>query len=104
MTHVHDMPMPMPSDDPMIYTMQMTMSAGTDAKWLLFEAWRVKTGGQLFLAMVFIFTLSFFIEGMSYGMFLVQRNINNAEVKTKNVPMQLMNTVMYFLLRLLNYA
>ena len=94
----------MPSDDPMIYTMQMTMSAGTDAKWVLFEAWRVKTGGQLFLAMLFIFALSFFIEGMSYGMFLVQRNINKVEGKSKNVPQQLINTVLYFLLRLLNYA
>ena len=65
------MPMPMPSDDPMIYTMQMVISSGTDAKWILFESWRVKTGGELFTAMLFVVALSLFIEGMSFGMWLV---------------------------------
>ena len=99
------MPMPMP-DEPMIYTMQMTMTHGTDAKWLLFEDWRIKTGGELFGAMLFVTVLSLFIESMSFGMWMVQRRINHvdADMKSKSIPQQLCNSVIYFMLRLLNYS
>ena len=56
--------------------------------------------------MLFVTVLSLFIESMSFGMWMVQRRINHvdADMKSKSIPQQLCNSVIYFMLRLLNYS
>ena len=69
---MEDMPMPMPSDDDMIYNMQMTITTGSDAGWILFESWKVDSAGGMIGALLFILALAFISEGTSFLIWTVQ--------------------------------
>ena len=67
---MNDMPMPMDRD--MIYNMQMEIKTGTDAGWVLFKQWEVKSLGQLLGALVFVFALAFISEAISFFIWMLQ--------------------------------
>ena len=95
---------PMSMEDPdMIYKMQMEIKTGVDAGWVLFEKWQVKTGSQLFFAMLFLFVLALVTEGLSFMIWWIQYNQGDKKV-TKNMPSKFICSGIYCLLRLFNYS
>ena len=69
---MEDMPMPMPSEDDMIYNMQMTITTGSNAGWILFKSWEVSTAGGIIGALLFVLALAFISEGMSFLIWTMQ--------------------------------
>ena len=59
-------------DSDMIYSMQMELSTGVSAHWILFEKFKVTTGLQLVYAMLFILALCLVTEGLSYYIWVIQ--------------------------------
>ena len=91
---MNDMPMPMDTD--MIYNMQMEIKTGTDAGWVLFKQWEVKSLGQLLGALLFVFALAFISEGISFFIWMLQQRDKSS------VPVAVLS-VTYGILRLFNY-
>ena len=81
----------------------MTIKTGVEAGWILFEKWQVKSGSQLFFAMLFVLLLALLTEGISFVIWLLQYQ-QSANKDAKNVPSKFISPALYCLMRLLNYS
>ena len=81
----------------------MTLTTGVDAKWVLFEKFRVETGSQLFFGMLFVFMLAITTEALSFGLWHIQFNTDDNKA-SKNIPSKIMSSILYGLIRVLNYS
>ena len=97
--------MDMDDENDMIYDMQMVMSFTVKAGWVLWQKFDVQDGKTFFFAVLFIAFLALMTEILSYAIWLIQKsNSQNAKDGKSSVSGKVIQGVLFFILRLLNYS
>ena len=86
----------------MIYDMQMTFGFTKNAGWFLFEGFKVEDYGTFVAALLVILAMALATEGLSF--LLWRQKFNRQKDSKMGSVEQVLDSVMYFALRLLNYS
>ena len=82
----------------------MTFTYDLKAGYILFDSFDVQDGAQFFYAILFILLLAVFTEGLTFALWYQQFTASKPAPGDKRIVPRIINSIFFFVLRLLNYC